>query len=367
MTLAVVLIFVCGVAPAFAWNEVTNIDDFTDDPLPVRTTCISCHSEMGGTPPPDGVHGGYLTTTSKCVQCHAVHRAPADSVLLLPGATITATCNACHDGTGGEGVYGAILSRTGSQPAASHSTETTSFVPGGDASTGGGVSRRFSGVGGTLTCTDCHAPHGALVVNAFKGDRVRTDWGLPNPTSTKLLKRNPGNATTITAEYGSDWCLACHAGRASGMPGISNHPVETSASAAPGTAYVYRNVPLVTGATPSVSTALGGMGQTNAGYLMPYPRTTGVGGQNGHAPLCQQCHEDARNVGTLSVTGSATPAPFGVSRPVWTEPDGWNAADNPRFQTFPHETQGYRMLVEATQTTYTDNLCLNCHPQSRLP
>jgi len=112
---------------------------------------------------------------------------------------------------------------------------------------------------------------------------------------------------------------------------------------------------------------LGQMGQTNAGYLMPYPRTTGVAGQSGRAPICQQCHEDARVAGNLSASGEASAAPFQVSSPVWTEPDGSSSSDNPRFQNFPHETAGYRMLVEATQTAYYDDLCLNCHASDQLP
>jgi hypothetical protein len=93
---------------------------------------------------------------------------------------------------------------------------------------------------------------------------------------------------------------------------------------------------------------------------MPYPRTTQ---QKGHAPICQQCHEDARNVGTLSSGGaSGTVSPY-----VVTAADGRTASDNPRFQNFPHETTTYRMLVEATATTFTDNLCLNCHPLGQLP
>lgn len=356
-----------GADRAFAWNEVTNVIDATDSPLPVRTTCVSCHSSASGSVTPDGVHGGYLSTTSKCTQCHSVHSAPADSTALLPAATITATCNACHDGTGGEGVYGAILGRTGVQPAANHSTETTSMVPGGDPVSGGSMTGTFSGVDGALTCTDCHSPHGANVITAFQGDRERAFDGQANPVSTKLLKQQPGSSTTATTEYGSDWCLSCHAGRASGLPTTHNHPVETSATAAPAAPYVYRNVPVLTGTSPTALTVLGGMGGTNAGYLMPYPRTTGVDGQSGHGPICQQCHEDTRNVGTLSAAGAGTPAAFQVSTPVWTQADGWNSSDNPRFQSFPHETAGYRMLVEATQTAYFDDLCLNCHPTSQLP
>ena len=96
----------------------------------------------------------------------------------------------------------------------------------------------------------------------------------------------------------------------------------------------------------------------NRGYLMPYPRTTGAGGQDGHAPICQQCHEDSRNVGNLSPDGAtARSAPM-----VITSEDGSSTTDNPRYQNFPHETVNRKMLVETG-----DNLCLNCHPSGMLP
>jgi hypothetical protein len=44
-----------------------------------------------------------------------------------------------------------------------------------------------------------------------------------------------------------------------------------------------------------------------------------------------------------------------------TATDGAVPTNNPRFQTFPHETVNRRMLVETD-----DHLCLNCHPASRL-
>lgn len=350
--------------PAFAWNEVTNVDDYGTSPFPVRTTCESCHGPDygGGTPPANGVHGGYTATSSKCAQCHAVHEAPAGGIKLLPGPTVTATCNACHDGTGGEGVYEAIHQRTGVEPAAAHRTETTTNIPGGDATDGGDYVGAFRGLGGTLTCSDCHAIHGSNMVTAFKGDRQRTDWGLDNPTSTKLLRQKPGSVATAVLDYGTDWCLACHAGRESALSAVHNHPVESSAAVAPATPYVYRSTPVLGGAMPTTTTALGAMGSSNKGYLMPYPRTTGANGQDGHYPLCQQCHEDARFVGDLSPTGSAEASSFRTSPPLWTQPDGWNVTDNPRFQTFPHEAVNRRFLVETG-----DSLCLNCHPAAMLP
>jgi hypothetical protein len=93
---------------------------------------------------------------------------------------------------------------------------------------------------------------------------------------------------------------------------------------------------------------------------MPYPRTED---QSGHAPICQQCHEDSRSIGTLEELspgvygGDAADAIIAIN-----SADGFVSSDNPRFQNFPHETLNNRMLVEND-----DDLCLNCHPMSQLP
>ena len=94
---------------------------------------------------------------------------------------------------------------------------------------------------------------------------------------------------------------------------------------------------------------LASLGGSNLGFLMPDPRTPL---QQGHLPLCQQCHSNSRSVGSI---GAATPF-------IVTAPDGTNSSDNPRFQTFPHETVNPSMLVESG-----DDLCLNCHPAANLP
>lgn len=358
----VALFVLCSLwaSPAFAFNEVNNVDVmlFGDaNQLPVRTSCASCHGGNygGGTPDLWGVHGGYIATSAKCVQCHDLHDAPSPE--LLPGATVTATCNVCHDGTGGEGVYNVIQSATSVAPQGLHRTEMTSEVPGGSSLTGGSAAMVFTGEGTTLTCTDCHSPHGNNLVTAFRGDRIRSDMSsLTPPVSAKLLKQKPGGWATAVTEYGSDWCLACHQGRASGLATTHNHPVETGAT------IVYRSLPILSGLGPTSTTVTGALGGSNRGYLMPFPRTTGAGGQNGYDPICQQCHEDTRNVGTLSVAGVATAAPWQVSAPLWTQPDGTrNPTDNPRFQTFPHEGLNDGFLVEEY-----DNLCINCHSQSQI-
>ena len=279
--------------------------------------------------------------------------------LLLVGQTITDSCNSCHDGTGGRGVYGAIAAQ-GLVAVGQHRTETVTVVPGGDGATGGNRTGVFSGAGATMTCTDCHSPHGANVVAAFQGDRYRNSGGFEGRLSTKLLKQRPGDTTISVTQYGSDWCIACHRGRNSAVVSMHNHPVESSATAG-GNPYVYQNIPIIASLAPTSATVMGSVGvakavgKRNGAFLMPFPRTPL---QAGHKPICQQCHEDARFVGTIQPGGAiAAPSPFTV-----TTPDGATASNNPRFQNFPHESTSTVLLVESN-----DDLCMNCHPADVLP
>lgn len=161
---------------------------------------------------------------------------------------------------------------------------------------------------------------------------------------------------------------------------MHNHPVESIGTVAE--PYTYENVAVLDSDDETSDTVIGQMGGVtgaqehggfytvsgrNRGFLMPYPRTTGIGGQDGHYPMCQQCHEDSRDAGTLVGDGSTADA-AGFSVP-YGDSVGWSGsawvtttADNPRFQNFPHETQNAYMLVETA-----DNLCLNCHPAAQLP
>lgn len=352
-----VVLFFAFAGPAFAFNESTTTVDWGN--------CNSCHSPgtMTGTGTRFGPHGGYTSTTSACDSCHSVHDATT-SFKLLPGATVFATCMTCHDGTTtiGQGVYGAIQGR-GLNVASRHRIESTSSVPGGSAANGGAETRAFSGPGSTLTCSDCHSPHGNACVDPFYGERQRSSaWGtLTLQTQNRLLKRRPTSSVTTSTVYGSDWCLSCHSGRNSGMPAVHNHPVESASTYATESArFHYNRVARLNAGANATATTLGTLGANNGGYLMPYPRTSQ---QAGHKPICQQCHEDARNPGSLNATGNAgTVTPYNV-----TSADGFVAGSNPRFQNFPHETTNYRMLVEATATVYYDDLCLNCHPVAQLP
>ena len=343
---------------AWAFDETGNTTGGIDFP----GYCYpQCH---GGSFSPQGPHGGYATSSDKCGICHDVHAAPG-GVKLLPGATVVDTCFTCHDGTGGQGVYGAIAARTGQPAAGVHRYSATNVIPGGDSATGGAATRTFrETTTGNLICTDCHSPHDADTVADFAGDRWRTTnkymW-----TSSKLLRRKPTGADTAVDAYGSDWCLGCHGGRDSGGT-VHNHPVDTSATAS-GNPYTYANLPVLDSDALTGVTVLGGLAgdataspaiRWNRAFLMPVPRTPL---QTGHAPICQQCHEDSRTVGgvgTLSADGSlADAAPVTI-----TTPDGTTATDNPRFQNFPHETVNDKLLVESN-----DDLCTNCHVSAALP
>lgn len=338
--LAVTLFAVLAVATvAMAYDETGKSAD--------PGNCALCHAVpfTGGT----GPHGNYTTTSRGCNACHAVHSASAEGILLMPEATLTETCELCHDGTGGAGVYGAIEAR-GLSVQSAHRTETATVVPGGDVSTGGTSTVAFGGANNTLNCGDCHSAHAFDLVEPFTTERSRITSDKAGELSSQLLKRRPTGATTDTPVYGADWCGGCHKGRVSGLHGVFNHPVESSSTAG---AFDYEHVQVVTGVN-STATTTGTLGKSNFGYVMPYPRSSG---QGTHKPICQQCHADVRHVGDVTAGSIAASETFSV-----TSTDGINAGDNPRFQVFPHESAGRSLLLETE-----DDLCTNCHHSGQLP
>ncbi len=322
---------------AMAYDETPPFDD---------SDCTACHRLpfIGST----GPHGGYTTTSSSCDACHSVHTAAAEGTILMPEATLTETCELCHDGTGGKGVYGAIEAR-GLTVQSAHRADTATIIPGGDAGTGGASTVPTAGPTGALHCGYCHSAHGTDLVAPFTAQRARITSDTAGELTSQLLKRRPTGATTDTPVFGSDWCGGCHKGRVSGLHDVFNHPVDASGTA---NAFYYERVQVVTGVN-STSTAFGSLGKSNFGFVMPYPRTAG---QGTHKPICQQCHADARSVGDVTEGSIAASETFRV-----TIADGINASDNPRFQVFPHESTNVGLLVETE-----DDLCGNCHHSGQL-
>lgn len=380
------LLVLASAAPAFAYYESSQTVGPSGTP---SWACPSCHGiEDGATSPTvaprtvsatafadseagtnvgtrKGPHGGYTTGTNKCELCHVVHNDPQASYLLLRAQTVVDLCYTCHDGTGGSGVYGVIQARTGKPAASEHRVETTTApdagmqVPGGQSD---GTTRTvgFSGTGGSLTCTDCHSPHGTDCVKPFIGDRMRTsdDSTVASIATNHLLKTKPGRSGEVTvaiSAYGSDWCETCHKGRHSDSTATINHAVADS-STAPG--WNYSRVNKVAGYN-TTTVATGSLGGDNFGYVSDPSWRKATGNQK--APICQQCHEDARNVGDTNPSEISTPATPAEGFQV-TTPDSQNATDNPRFQNFPHEGENVDFLVETN-----DDLCMNCHTVSSLP
>jgi predicted CXXCH cytochrome family protein len=277
-----------------------------------------------------------------------------------------------------------------------------------------------------------------------------------------------------TAEYGSGFCAACHRGRIGNYVGLVNDANVASRNAArvdneftyfemPPNAGVAPAVPVVTangtnyatisdadtclnhptlvrlayrnvgpmnfmsydpsgtnGAPGNYDRLTNGLALSNTGFSMwPVNQASHPDGRLGIspatrpvAPICQQCHEDSRDVetafqysgaggyfnrdgsrglgGTFSLGGingggngltgtGDTDKDVPFNGPVNTALDlatgnmgtlgGTTAfiqAGNPLFQNFPHETQNYRLLVEGGDSNKAgggnnDDLCLNCH------
>ena len=200
--------------------------------------------------------------------------------------------------------------------------------------------------------TPTRSPRSSVIATA----RAQTSHLTGTPTN-RLLKRLPTSAPASmeTTVYGSTWCGGCHQGRLETTT-LHNHPVETET-----VGFRYDNIVRVTGAQ-TTATAMGKLGNSNYGYVMPDPRGSL---QNGKGPICQQCHEDSRSVGddVLNYPQQISTSSGFDERWSVTATDGANApeastpgTDNPGFQTFPHESVNASLLLETD-----DDLCLNCH------
>lgn len=267
-------------------------------------------------------------------------------MLLLRGVTLTETCLMCHDGTAASiGVYTSITAHAGEDAvAAEHSYDLTNVVPGG------------TDLDHNLYCSDCHSVHGANTVSPFVRDAGAAFASSALIESDCLLRNNlKGSAAGTYPVYGAQWCAACHEERHSASVTTVNHPVSTAADWGYGevtSTPVYSfydpeypedyDYPLRAADPTGVFNGyIRGMGQTNGSYVME-PVDAGADGRVDarREPLCQQCHEDARDVEQI-YTGDVYSPGTGL---------------NPEFMTFPHQTTNDNMLVETG-----DDLCLNCH------
>lgn len=327
------------------------------------SNCSGSNSCHGAGFAPSGPHGGFSSATDSCKTCHHVHNA-GSSFKLLPTNTEVGICITCHDFSyttsgvnGGGGVYGAIRARGAvaqsrhnidgynntdtAPPGGDKSYVATSQIPGGQ--TGNSTLPANPNGNYNLVCTSCHTPHGntsmATWSPAGQGGRIRHSNGNAY-ISNRILHDDimVKNGTHPYTVYSSLWCAACHKDRhdSSTTPDpVNNHPVDTVTIA-------YLTTSAAEGGQQWFTLQAAGATITTQ-HLAGFSREATMG----WAPECQQCHNDYLNVEQASSI---------------TTVDGWNAGDNPRFQTFPHETMAKRMVVESG-----DDLCLNCHPTKILP
>lgn len=233
------------------------------------SNCSLCHGGAVGRTA--GPHGGYTTTTTRCSTCHTVHSNVADNgkvgqnAKLLPGATITAVCNYCHDLTGSVSAPYYTNYMTSNQVQSAHKVSGLSYwtdgravgegtvndpevagavynsanpgaiIPGGDAATGGslayaGLLQQGDWSGSTFTCDSCHTPHSIIgqTVNPYFGESRRKDAGSYMYAGSRLLKKKLTVDGGTYENYGSQWCAGCHMGRLTMAGANYNHPVNTN-------------------------------------------------------------------------------------------------------------------------------------------
>jgi predicted CXXCH cytochrome family protein len=222
----------------------------------------------------------------------------------------------------------------------------------------------------------------------------------------------PGNGTTapavdsinapwnngqqgMSAQYGSGFCYSCHQGRIGNkLPGTAAtattllNPLFTELGA--------NNHPTnMTIGYQNVGALANGLALSNQGFVMDTAAVAAADGINGttggmagapvhpngliarqDAPICQQCHEDSRDVESAfsySDTDKSVPFSHAINTLLGFESGTAGSvapsfiyAGNPRFQNFPHETVNFRQLVEGGDSAQigggnNDDLCLNCH------
>ena len=137
-------------------------------------------------PLPATPHKGYAQNTTKCLVCHAVHKAD-DAGQVLLGATVASACDYCHVSLGGistKHVY--------NNDPANYQTDTI-----------------FNHGGALIPCTGCHAVHGANTVDqsAYSSSILKADGGIQTgiPTEWDVTAAGTDGPGALSA-----FCTQCH-------------------------------------------------------------------------------------------------------------------------------------------------------------
>jgi predicted CXXCH cytochrome family protein len=138
-------------------------------------------------------HGGYSTTTQKCVVCHAVHNASITGEVLL-GDTVANACVYCH--VNGASAYTQVYNSVAANYAGTdynnaHNSWTVGAVDYG------------------VKCTQCHQVHAAdsaMTNNAYLTQRLLSgDKVLGYDVNAGAPQSTDSSNTAL-----SKWCTKCH-------------------------------------------------------------------------------------------------------------------------------------------------------------
>jgi len=153
----------------------------------------------------DEIHSNYQRNTDACASCHATHTGVGAS--LLQWATVTETCNACHDGTiadtydvmngkiaaTGKRTFGGVFMEAVAEGTNSLSRHSVGTVNIGAAPGGAGATATADANGSSwdkqFECTSCHTPHG-------QGGNYRIL--TPDVNGLAMLGKKVGVALTTT-------------------------------------------------------------------------------------------------------------------------------------------------------------------------
>jgi Zn-finger protein len=273
-----------------------------------------------------GPHGDYATTSNKCRDCHAVHRA-SGSYVLLRADTRDAACDFCHaDGTGTVVQVAWADTDTSNGHHAGWNEDTYAPDTTTDDTDTGNLG--YEVPAGGFGCMDCHSPHD----NAKRTVANIEERQASGKGNALLLGRPNKNGTEGNAAYAfcgetpdmTDWCATCHMGNKGLYTDQKNirdnitqswdvgysHDAQTDGMTLGGEKYL----------TCDTTT-------TDSSYVYVEPDGTNDG------PTCRECHSSTNDGST-----------------VW-----------------PHASSGYVLLKDGASDDAIDNVCLDCHKTDALP
>ncbi|HET6498563.1 MAG TPA: cytochrome c3 family protein, partial [Coriobacteriia bacterium] len=273
------------------WYSVAAVDDGTQAGSRSSEVHVRVRVETPvGTVVP---HASFADSESRrCQLCHAVAQAGSGEALLTTPSS-RALCETCHDGTGASTAITDDLDPTG---------------------------RLHADTGGTLTCTDCHAPHSAGTVEEM-GPLLRSDGvtagneycytchgQTAEPPLGDMRSFEGSVHATVSAGTAGITCLNCHEAHASAPTALGRYAYPGACLRCHGDSAAAEKLDILTRVTQSTETSAGhdilGPGgamtcrtchsphAASAAYPLVDPRVVGGGEswQGSTTEFCLTCH-----------------------------------------------------------------------------